>query len=167
MKLTGKFTGCCLAVLGLLASNSMPATAAVSLTSYGSSETAVLHDGVTAGLRFTVPLGGDRATTPEPRLALGLDFYKSFQPGGDPFSPVTRRASLASLDFTHQGFQRLSIANQTALTTTHDPINGTRLGFFAPKPSTLLWGAIIVGAAVGVYFLADSGSDSETDPEAQ
>lgn len=164
MKLTGKYTGCMLAVLGLLASSSMPATAAVSLSSYGSSDTSILYDGVTAGLRFSVPLGGERVDAPEPRLALGVDLYRSSTPTGDPFNQVTRRASLASIDFTQRGFDRLAIANRTALTTTYDPVNGRRLGFFSPTPSGILWGAVVIGAAVGVYFLVDSSSTPTDTP---
>lgn len=159
-----KKTGCFLAALGMLASSTMPAAAA-SLSHYSLQDTSIMHNGVTAGLRLTVPFGGDRAKTPEPRLALGLDLYRSATPGGDPFSVQTRRASLASLDFTHDGFERLALMNQTAFTTTKDPVDGsTRLDFSGPKPSTILWAAVVIGAAVGVYLIVDSGASSSSTP---
>lgn len=167
MKYTGKYTGCFLAVLGLLASGSVPAIAAVSPSSYGNSRTSILHDGMVAGLRFTVPFGGKRVGAPEPRLALGLDFYRSQTPTGDPFNAVANRVSLTSMDFSQRGFERLSIANRTALTTTYDPVNGRRLDFFAPTPSTLLWGAVVVGAAVGVFLLVDGSNNTDTETPAQ
>ena len=150
-----KKTGCFLAALGLFAASSMPATAA-SLSDYGMQNTAILHNGVTAGLHLTVPFGGHRVKAPEPRLALGFDYYRSSTPTGSPFVQQTYRASLASLDFTRGGFKRLALGNQTALTATHDPIDGTRLSLSAPKPSTILWGAVIIGAAAGIYFIADN-----------
>jgi hypothetical protein len=162
-KFTGKYTGCALAVLGLLASGSLPAAAAASLSSYGSLQSAIQYNGMTAGLRFTVPLGGDRATTPAPRLALGLDFYRSSTPTGEPFNVVTSRASLASIDFGQHGFERLAIGNRTALSTSYDPVTGRHLDFFTPKPSTLLWGAVVIGAAAGVYFLVEG--DGKTPAE--
>lgn len=163
MKLTGKYTGCFLAVLGLLASGSMPASAAVSLSSNGISDTAIRYDGLAAGLRFTVPLGGERIKAPAPRLALGLDLYRSSTPTGDPFHTVSNRASLASIDFGRNGFERLAIANRTALSTRYDPVTGRHLDFFTPTPSTLLWGAVVIGAAVGLYFLVESDGKAPTE----
>jgi hypothetical protein len=162
MKFTGKYTGCFLAALGLLASGSMPAAAA-SLSSYGSLQSAIQYDGMTAGLRFSLPLGGARAKAPAPRLALGVDVYRSATPTGEPYNVVTSRASLASIDFGQRGFERLAIANRTALSTSYDPVTGRHLDFFTPTPSTLLWGAVVIGAAVGVYFLVEGDGKAPTE----
>jgi len=148
-----KKTGPVLMALSLLAGTTLP-TAAEAFSFSDANHTDVVYNGLAAGLHFTVPFGGTAEKTPEPRLSLGFDVYKAFTPTSDPFVFETRRASLASFDFTGHGFDRLAIANQTAFSTQIDPETGQRLGF-VPTPSTILWTAVVAGAAVGVYLLVN------------
>lgn len=147
--------------LSFLMATSLPAGAAPYIPGKpGTAEMGVAHKGVTAGFRFSMPFGAVNERAEDPSLKLAVDMYKRSSGTGSFMDMRSHRASLATMDFSGKGFDRLTIANRTAISTTRDPVNGDRLNF-APTPSTLLWGAIIVGAAIGVYLLVDDGGNNE------
>lgn len=149
--------------LSFLMATSMPAGAAPYIPGKPSAaEMDAAHKGLTAGFRFSMPFGAVNERAEDPSLKLAVDMYKRHSATGSFMDLRSHRASLAAIDFSGRGFDRLTIANRTAISTTRDPVKGDRLNF-APTPSTLLWGAIIVGAAVGIYLLVDDGGNNDTE----
>lgn len=143
--------------LSFLVATSVPVGAAPYIPGKpGAADAGVAHKGLTAGFRFSMPFGAVNERADDPSLKLAVDMYKRSSATGSFMDLRSHRASLAALDFSGQGFDRMTIANRTAISTTRDPVNGDRLNF-APTPSSLLWGAIVIGTAVGVYLLVDDG----------